>query len=353
MNGGDLCMITTSDLNIQAQKRATNQILDEMGEHLTYDQLMELNKVLNKELNSYNLIQMNPDILEEDVDTENRLMIKNYLDAKTVEGLSKRSLYSYKSELQRFFKATPYLYSKITVDHVRDYLIKGKKENNQNNTTVNNKRKILSGFFKFLSNNGYIARNPMSNIRKIKEEIKIKKAFTSYELEKLRSNTRTVRDRAIFELLLSSGIRVSELCSLNKDDMDLTNMTFIVNGKGDKERRCYFNSTCKVYLEQYLMERGKNRKDKSAALFVSENKPYERLEKWGVERRIRELGRNSGIENVHPHKFRRTCATMLLKRGMSINEVQKVLGHESITTTMIYIDMDQDTVKRVHEKYLN
>lgn len=337
-------------LSIEAQKRATDEILEKMENHLDGTQLMELNKILNHEFNKVDFTFKREEY-DEDYMGHNIFLKEEFLKAKQVEGCSKRTLYYYDQNIDYLINYFQKPFANITTEDIREYFTFHQNLHNCTNVTLNSVRRVYSSYFGWLSDNGYILKNPMSRIKKIKEVKKVKKAYSSHELEVMRQSipAHKLRQKAVFELLLSSGIRLGELQRLNITDMNWDNLTFKVLGKGNKERVCYFNDKAKLALQNYL----KSRKDSNPALFVTEIKPYNRVGLFRHQQDMRELGRWSGVENVHAHRFRRTCATIAINRGMPIEQVQKLLGHESITTTMIYINVDQNAVKLNHKKYMN
>ena len=337
-----------SEITTESQRRATEEILDIMNPHLDGAQMVELNKILNQEFSKIQLTRKKQP-LHENWEEENEYMVKEFFKAKSIEGLSDRTLQAYKSVYKYFFKFIDKHYSLVTTEDVREYLLWYQELNDCSLATLDTHRRYLSSLYMYLTENEYIFNNPMKRITKIKTPVKVKKEFTNIEIEKMRDGITDVRTRAVFELLLSSGIRVGELVRLNRDDIYYNSLTFKVLGKGNKERLCYFNDTAKYYLQKYL----KTRNDNNPALFVTLSKPYERVGINGHERRIRELGRKVGVDNAHPHRFRRTAATIATKRGMPLEEVQKFLGHENIGTTMIYVNVDKNTVKLNHSKYTN
>jgi len=336
-------------ISAEAQRRATEDILDKMDNVLDGNQMLKLNRILNQEFNKVTLTMKKEDI-HLDWETENIHIVKEYFKAKSVEGLSKKTLISYKRTYNSFFTYMRKHYSLITTDDIREFLDWYQGLNNCSLITLDNVRKNLSSLFAWMHKNDYIFKNPMTRIKKIRGQKKVKKAFTDYELEKLRDAIPSddIRLKAVFELLLSSGIRITELVGLNRTDLNFNNLTFKVLGKGNKERTCYFNNKAKLYLQQYLMSRD----DDDPALFVSKDDNHQRVQKHRHETIMRELGNNCGVK-CHPHKFRRTMATNAIRRGMPIEQVQKLLGHESIGTTMIYVNVDQDAVKLNHNKYTN
>ena len=236
----------------------------------------------------------------------------------------------------------------ISTDDLRKYLADYKDNNNASKTTIDNVRRVLSSFFSWLEDEDYILKNPVRRIRKIKTKKVVKEVISDENFEILRDSCSNVRDLAMIELLASTGIRVGELVNLNIDDVLFNERECVVLGKGDSERIVYFDAKTKIHLLKYL----ENRTDNNPALFVSFKKPYKRLGINGVERRIRELGNGANIKKVHPHKFRRTMATNAIDKGMPIEQVQKLLGHVQIDTTMQYAMVNQSDVKISHRKYI-
>jgi integrase/recombinase XerD len=237
---------------------------------------------------------------------------------------------------------------KISTEEIREYLSSYQKRNNCTNVTVDNVRRNISSFFSWLEEEDYVLKSPMKRIHKIKTKTVVKNVISDESIEKLRDNCKGSRDLAIIDLLYSTGIRVGELVNLNVDDIDLEGRECIVYGKGDKERRVYFDAKAKVHLKDYL----DSRNDDNEALFVTLDSPHERLKISGVEIRLRQLGRRLNIDRVHPHKFRRTMATRAIDKGMPIEQVQKILGHSQIDTTMQYAMVNQTNVKTSHQKYM-
>ena len=232
---------------------------------------------------------------------------------------------------------------------MREYLVDYQKQRNCSKTTVDNIRRNISSFFSWLEEEDYILKSPMRRIHKIKTKSVVKEVISDEEVEKLRDNCSTLRDLAIIDLLYSTGIRVGELVRLNIADIDFESRECIVFGKGDKERRVYFDAKTKIHLKEYI----DSREDNNSALFVSLNAPYNRLKISGVEIRLRQLGRRLNLKAIHPHKFRRTMATRAIDKGMPIEQVQKILGHSQIDTTMQYAIVNQNNVKISHQKYMS
>lgn len=231
---------------------------------------------------------------------------------------------------------------------MREYLANYQKRNNCSNVTIDNVRRNISSFFSWLEEEDYILKSPMKRIHKIKTKKIVKNTISDEEIEKLRDSCKEKRDLAMIDLLYSTGIRVGELVNLNIDDINFEGRECVVYGKGDKERRVYFDAKTKVHLKQYL----ENRFDNNEALFVTLDAPYERLKISGVEIRLRNIGRTLNLERIHPHKFRRTMATRAIDKGMPIEQVQRLLGHSQIDTTMQYAMVNQNNVKTSHQKYI-
>jgi len=352
-------MVTAIDyVNMDAQKQATNEILSKMEQYLDGSQLYELNKILNEEFNKV-IFTKKKEKLHYDIESENRAILDEFLNMKRIEGLSKRTLSKYNYEIWRMFEYVNKHYNDITTDDIRQYLQHAQNINDAGNRCIDNYRKSLNSFFNTMSDNGYVYKNPMTRIGPIKYEKKIKKPFTDEDIEVMRLAIpeKDLLTRAIFELLLCSGIRLGGLVNLNRNDLDFNSMTFKVTEKGNKERVCYLNDAAKVHLKKYL----NSRTDNNPALFVASHtrvneqgiREPPRIGHNGIERRMRDLGKKSGVANVHPHRFRRTVATKLIKRGMPIDQVQKVLGHDNISTTMLYVEVEQNVVKLNHQKYTN
>ena len=323
-----------------------------MAPNLSGDELVRLKKVLNDSFNEIEFLQPN---INQKINFcyENDKILEEFLVIKRVEGLSENSLKRYKNTVIRLFEFNEKHYTQITHEDIRSFLNELSK-NGLSNLTIENYRRIFNSFFNTICDYEYLIRNPMSRVAPIKCEKKIKKEFTNEEIELMREAIpkEKLRERAIFELLLSSGIRISELVSLNIQDLDFEKKTFKVVGKGSNERICYMGDRAKLLIEKYL----KTRNDEAQALFVSQKKDEDgnpfRFTTSSIERIIKRLGDSLNIK-AYPHKFRRTFATKFIKKNTPIEQVQNMLGHESIETTMIYVNVDQENVKLNHEKYTN
>jgi site-specific recombinase XerD len=275
-------------------------------------------------------------------------LVEGFLSAKRVEGCSEKTLAYYSSTIINLLKKTQIEPRQLSTDDIRGYLSDYQEHSKVSKVTVDNVRRILSSFFSWLEDEDYISKSPVRRIHKVKTTKSVKEAYTDENLEIMRDGCDNLRDLAIIDILASTGMRVGELVKLDKSDIDFENRECIVLGKGDKERKVYFDARTKIHLKNYL----ESREDDNKALFVSLQKPYERLQISGVEIRLRELGRKLNIENVHPHRFRRTVATIAIDKGMPVEQVQQLLGHAQIDTTMRYAIVNQNNVKNSHKRYL-
>lgn len=308
------------------------KILNEMADYLNISQMKKLQETLLKHL------------AENEAKTEeipNVEYLKMFIDAKQIEGCSERTLQYYRVTIEHMLGSIETPIRKITTDEIRGYLVDYQKVNNCSKVTVDNVRRNMSSFFSWLEEEDYILKSPMRRIHKIKTKQPVKETITDEMIEKLRDNCTCVRDLAMIDLLYSTGIRVGELVGLNISDIDFEERECIVFGKGDKERRVYFDAKAKLHLQEYI----ESRTDDNPALFVTLDAPHARLKISGVEIRVRELGRKLNIDKIHPHKFRRTMATRAIDKGMPIEQVQKILGHSQIDTTMQYAIVNQNNVK--------
>ena len=287
---------------------------------------------------------------EENYVEHNSKLLNLFLSAKQVEGCSKKTVTYYKSTINYMLNKVNKDVLNVSTDDLREFLSNHRKERNSSKVTLDNIRRIFSSFFSWLEEEDYIIKNPVKRIHKVKQGRVIKDTLTDEDLEKIRDACIEKRDLAMVELLISTGVRVGELVNLNINDIDFYERECVVFGKGESERIVYFDARTKIHLLEYIQ----SRKDDNPALFVTLNKPHERLGITGVETRIRELGVKSKInKRVHPHKFRRTLATMAIDKGMSIEHVQKLLGHVQIDTTMGYAMVNQSNVKNSHRKFIS
>lgn len=314
-------------------------ILNEMAGFLSISQMKKLQEVLLKNLVDNTVKQK---------DISNLEYLKLFLAAKRIEGCSERTLQYYRVTVERLLQHVLTPIRKIATDEIREYLVEYQRVNNCSKVTVDNVRRNISSFFSWLEEEDYILKSPMRRIHKIKTKQQVKDIISDEAIERLRDHCKCNRDLAMIDLLYSTGIRVGELVNLNISDINFEERECVVFGKGDKERKVYFDAKAKLHLQDYL----KKRTDSNPALFVTLDAPFDRLRISGVEIRIRELGRSVNLEKIHPHKFRRTMATRAIDRGMPIEQVQKILGHSQIDTTMQYAIVNQTNVKTSHQKFI-
>ena len=282
-------------------------------------------------------------------DNSNDELLELFTTAKRVEGCSEKTMKYYGITIKNMLNTVNKSVHHITTDDLRTYLVEYQKLRNCSKANIDNIRRNLSSFFSWLEDENYIIKSPIRRIHKIKTTKTVKETYTDESLELMRDSCNSLRDLAIIDLLASTGMRVGELVGLNQNDIDFDNRECIVFGKGSKERPVYFDARTKIHLKNYL----NSRQDDNPALFVTLNSPYKRLQISGVEIRLRNLGRKLGINKVHPHKFRRTLATRAIDKGMPIEQVQQLLGHTKIDTTMQYAMVSQSNVKRSHRKYIS
>lgn len=298
--------------------------------------------ILTKCLSGYDLVE-NSDKEEEEIN-----YIDLFIGAKKVEGRSEKTLCYYRKTIENTVSGISKQVNHITTEDLRLYLSKYQEANKSSKVTIDNIRRILSSFFGWLEDEDYIIKSPVRRIHKVKTTKSIKETYTDEELESMRDNCDNPRDLALIDILTSTGMRVGELVLLNREDINFAERECIVLGKGDKERTVYFDARTKMHLQKYL----DNRTDDNRALFVSLKQPFERLQIGGVEARLRDIGVQLGIQKLHPHKFRRTLATMAIDKGMPIEQLQQLLGHQRIDTTLQYAMVKQSNVKMSHRKYI-
>lgn len=314
-------------------------VLNEMSDYLNTWQMKQLQKTLIA-----HFAENNSQIENESNDEYLRM----FIEAKKVEGCSERTLAYYKTTVLHMLNIVKTAVRRITTEEIRKYLSDYQKINNCSKVTVDNVRRNISSFFSWLEEEDYILKSPMRRIHKIKTKTPVKETISDESIEILRDGCKELRDLAIIDLLYSTGIRVGELVNLNCDDINFEERECVVFGKGEKERKVYFDAKAKLHIKRYL----DSRTDNNPALFVTLDRPHERLKISGVEIRLRQLGRKMNIERIHPHKFRRTMATRAIDKGMPIEQVQKILGHSQIDTTMQYAIVNQNNVKNSHRKYI-
>lgn len=280
-------------------------------------------------------------------ETEEERVLRMFFVSKKVEGLSERSLAYYKTVLNTFFTKCQKGIFSATSDDIKVYLAYRGMRDKVSKVTQDNERRILNSFFGWASDENYITKNPVRSVRAIKKDKIIKKPFSEIEMEKIRREAaKNKRDIALIDFLYSTGARCEETSRVNIEDINGDEVRLF--GKGNKERIAYLNAKARMSISEYLEERTDNEK----ALFVSISKPHQRIHNGGIETRIRKIGEAAGVENAHPHRFRRTCATRALNRGMPLEEVSQMLGHENIETTTIYARSERENVKASHRKYV-
>lgn len=275
-------------------------------------------------------------------------LLSLFLAAKRIEGCSEKSLKYYQATTQAMLDGIGKPIKEIVTEDIRQYLTNYQRERHSSRVTIDNIRRILSSFFSWLEDEDYILKSPVRRIHKVKTASNIKETYSDETLELMRDSCSEMRDLAMIDLLASTGMRVGEMVLLNRDDVDFAERECVVFGKGDKERMVYFDARTKLHLQTYL----DSRNDNNPALIVSLKAPFSRLSIGGVETRLRELGRQLGVHKVHPHKFRRTLASMAIDKGMPIEQLQQLLGHKRIDTTLQYAMVKQSNVKLAHRKYI-
>ena len=325
--------------NTSMKNAVITEIKQRMTPYLNDFQIDQLTDVLEICLQEY-LAEADP-VKQPDI-------IQTFLAAKRVEGCSNKTLTYYDSTIRNVLKSTGKSVQDITTDDLRIYLDSYQTNNGVSKVTIDNIRRILSTFFAWLEDENFIIKSPVRRIHKVKTCKTVKETYSDEFLEIMRDNAESIRDLAMIDLLASTGIRVGELVLINRVDVDFVNRECIVLGKGNKQRKVYFDARTKIHLQRYLSART----DDNPALFVTLHKPYSRLQIKGVEMRLQRLGRKLGLIRVHPHKFRRTLATMAIDKGMPIEQVQQLLGHESVDTTLQYAMVNQNNVKLSHHRYI-
>ena len=329
------------------KEQLITEIEQEMLPWLDNAQMEQLHSVL---IHCFWGVQIEADMEKRAVEEKlsNEDLAEMFLSAKRVEGCSEKTLRYYRSTVFKLFSNLQRHVTHITTDDLRKYLSDYRQINQCSRANIDNIRRILSSFFSWLEDENYILKSPVRRIHKIKTDKTVKETYTDEALETMRDKCGCLRDLAMIDLLASTGMRVGELVRLNIVDIDFENRECIVFGKGNKERPVYFDARTKIHLRNYIQ----SRTDENPALFVSLLKPYNRLEISGVEIRLRQLGQKLDIPKVHPHKFRRTLATKAIDKGMPIEQVQRLLGHSKIETTMEYAMVDQNNVKLAHRKFI-
>ena len=322
-----------------------NDIIQRMLPCIDNAQADALRRVLFAVMENYEITEVLTGSLCEPT---NPRLVDGFLSSKRIEGCSDKSLVYYRKTIDAMLDAIGKGVSHITTDDLRSYLTDYQATKNSSKVTIDNIRRILSSFFSWLEDEDYILKSPVRRIHKVKSASTIKETYSDEALETMRDNCENLRDLALIDMLASTGMRVGELVLLNREDIDFEERECVVFGKGSKERIVYFDARAKIHLQNYL----KSRKDNNPALFVSLRAPYNRLKAGGVEVRLREFGKKLHLPRVHPHKFRRTLATVAIDKGMPIEQLQQLLGHRRIDTTLQYAMVKQSNVKIAHRKYI-
>lgn len=325
------------------QKFMTEVVQGMLGT-LNNGQLETLQKVLEHALFGKEIVTAAP----EDSSTSNEQLLESFLAAKRIEGCSDKSLIYYQTTIKTMMTRVDKKIQTIETEDLRAYLTAYQREKQSSKVTIDNIRRILSSFFSWLEDEDYIVKSPVRRIHRVKASSIIKETYTDENLETMRDYCNELRDLALIDILASTGMRVGELVLLNRDDINFEERECVVFGKGSKERMVYFDARTKIHLQNYL----ESRTDDDPALFVSLKAPHERLQIGGVEVRLRNLGKKLGIHKMHPHKFRRTLATVAIDKGMPIEQLQSLLGHRRIDTTLQYAMVKQSNVKLAHRKYI-
>ncbi len=322
-----------------------SKIIQQMLPYLDNTQMKRLQQVLEYNLYPYEIVENK---LAEEKENDEEL-VKTFLQAKRIEGCSEKTLKYYQKTIDLMISSVGKGICHIVTDDLRIYLTEYQSNRKLSRVTVDNVRRILSSFFSWLEDEDYILKSPVRRIHKVKTAANIKETYTDEALELMRDHCTQMRDLAIIDMLASTGMRVGEMVLLNKSDINFAERECVVFGKGDKERVAYFDARTKIHLQNYLA----GRTDDNPALFVTLRAPYERLRIGGIEMRLREMGKQLGIARVHPHKFRRTLATMAIDKGMPIEQLQHLLGHKRVDTTLQYAMVKQSNVKFAHKKYIS
>lgn len=323
-------------------------ITKDMEDSLTDYQLNKLKESLIINFEKLDFIIKTDDLKHQEELDENTSMIESFISSKQIEGCSDRTIKYYKEIIDKFNDSFDKSIKRITTEEIRNYLSNYKEMSTCGSTTIDNIRRVLSSFFSWLEDEDYIIKSPIRRIHRIKTPTTVKEVLTDENLEKLRDECENIRDLSLIELLISTGMRVGELVNLNISNLNFEDRSCIVLGKGNKEREVYFDAKTKLHLKEYISKRN----DTNDALFVSLREPHQRLSISGIELIVRNLGVNTNINKVHPHKFRRTLATMAIDKGMPVEQVQKLLGHVKIETTMHYAMVNQSNVKISHRRYI-
>ena len=325
------------------KEKVMKEIEQKMASILNNEQKEKLREVLLYTFFNIEVTDIKDELIEDTTD-----YLQLFISAKRIEGCSERTLNYYETTINNMIENLNKKVNCIETEDLRNYLSEYQARNNCSKVTIDNVRRILSSYFAWLEDEDYIVKSPVRRIHKVKANQTVKETYTDEELEEMRDACTEIRDLAMIDFLSSTGVRVGELVKLDIVDVNMQERSCVVVGKGGKEREVYFDARTKIHLQNYL----NRRTDNNSALFVSLLKPYDRLKISGVEIRLRELGRKTNIRKVHPHKFRRTMATKAIDKGMPIEQVQVLLGHRKIDTTLQYAMVNQNNVKNSHKRFI-
>ena len=320
------------------------EVMQHMLSYLDNAQMKQLRHVMEHAVCRYNVTEL--EMKPEEDDSNN--LIARFIAAKRIEGCSEKTLKYYQTTIDAMRASLGKNVRHINTEDLRTYLTEYQSKKQSSRVTIDNIRRILSSFFSWLEDEDYIIKSPVRRIHKVKTASSIKETYSDEDLEKMRDNCEELRDIAMIDMLASTGMRIGEMVLLNRDDINFAERESVVFGKGDKERIVYFDARAKLHLQEYL----NSRTDDNPALFVTLRAPHERIQIGGIEHRLREMGKRLNITKVHPHKFRRTLATMAIDKGMPIEQLQRLLGHQRIDTTLQYAMVKQSNVKTAHRKYI-
>ena len=326
------------------KEKLIKEVMQQMLPYIDNVQLKQLKQIMEKTLCCYDVTYEKKE-LDKD---ESKDLIELFIAAKRIEGCSEKTLKYYRTTIDTLVSSLGKNVCHILTEDLRAYLTDYQSRNQSSRVTIDNIRRILSSFFSWLEDEDYIIKSPVRRIHKVKTASSIKETYSDEDLEKMRDNCEELRDLAMIDMLASTGMRVGEMVLLNREDIDFTERECVVFGKGDKERIVYFDARAKLHLREYL----DSRSDDNPALFVTLRNPHERIQIGGIENRLREIGKRLNIQKVHPHKFRRTLATMAIDKGMPIEQLQRLLGHQRIDTTLQYAMVKQSNVKSAHRKFI-
>lgn len=325
------------------KEKVIKEIEQKMASILNNEQKEKLKEVLLYTFYNIEVTSIKDELVADTTD-----YAKMFIAAKRIEGCSERTLNYYETTIKTMVEKLSKKINSIETEDLRNYLSEYQAKNNCSKVTIDNVRRILSSFFAWLEDEDYIMKSPVRRIHKVKATQTVKETYTDEELEEMRDACVEIRDLAMVDFLASTGVRVGELVNLDRVDIDMQERSCVVLGKGGKEREVYFDARTKIHLQNYL----NSRTDNNPALFVSLLRPYDRLKISGVEIRLRELGKRINIKKIHPHKFRRTMATKAIDKGMPIEQVQVLLGHRKIDTTLQYAMVNQNNVRNSHKRFI-